>query len=124
MCSEPKKIVFSFWLLKLVFGYSALSTKHKLLKNPNSDATHIQPTPTAPHSISPKLSNTMGNSLSDMPNLGKPISLKTKKAVFCHLFGSGFGIVFLISFVFVECGYGMCFVVGGNPIIQVCGTSW
>ena len=84
---NQKKIVFSFWLLKLVFGYSALSTKHKLLKNPNSDATHIQPTPTAPHSISPKLSNTMGNSLSDMPNLGKPISLKPKKAVFGHLFG-------------------------------------
>ena len=87
MCSEPKKIVFSFCLLKLVFGYSALSTKHKLLKNPNSDATHIQPTPTAPHSISPKLSNTMGSQFFDRSKLINQKSLKQKEQKFGHVSG-------------------------------------
>ena len=38
------------WALKLVFCYSRLNTEHKLLINPDSNATLIQPKPPAPHS--------------------------------------------------------------------------
>ena len=80
------KYVLSFWPLKLVFCYSRLNTKHKLLKNPDSNATFIQPKPPAPQSISSKLSNNMGSWLFGGSKLITKIHF-TKKGKFCDFFG-------------------------------------
>ena len=37
-----QKVSFCFWPTKLGFGYSRFNTKHKLLKNPDTNATLIQ----------------------------------------------------------------------------------
>ena len=73
-----KKSFFCFWPPKLVCCYSWLITKQNLLKDPNSNGTHIQPKPLAIQNIFTTNLNTMGNSLLWMSKLINPNPLHKK----------------------------------------------
>ena len=55
MCFEQISNCFAIGHLNQFCCYSRLNTKHKLIINPNSNAFHIQPKPTALQNIFRKL---------------------------------------------------------------------
>ena len=73
--------------LKLVLCYSRPNTKQKLLKNPDSNDTLIQPKLTAPQRISQKLSNYIGISCLGGSKLINQNLLYQKKPKCCNFLG-------------------------------------